>query len=118
MADATTAAKDRIDRALAALERKLGDLKSRQTSARASLGGAREDLGEGLTDGFGDDELFAPRASDGPFARPSDGADYAEAKARIAALEEAGRDASAALARAADQLRAILTSPARAEGAD
>lgn len=106
MADATTAAKDRIDRALAALERKLGDLKSRQTSARASLDGAGDDLG----DGFGDDELFAPRSSDG--------ADYAEAKARIAALEEAGRDASAALARAADQLRAILTTPGRADGAD
>jgi hypothetical protein len=83
MADATTAAKDRVDRALAALERKVLDLKARPATAPA----------------VGDDDLFAPRA--GSAGAGDDGA-------RIAALESAGRDASAALAQAAEQLRDIL----------
>ena len=84
MADATTAAKDRVDRALAALERKVLDLKARPATAPA----------------VGDDDLFAPRTG-----TVGEGG----GEARIAALEEAGREASAALAQAADQLRAILS---------
>ncbi len=84
MADATTAAKDRIDRALAALERKMLDLKARPATAAP----------------IADDDLFAP-ASGGVVAP--------EAAARIAALEAAGRDASDALARAADQIRGLLS---------
>jgi hypothetical protein len=83
MADATTAARDRVDRALAALERKVLELKARPASAPA----------------IGDDDLFASGTM------VSDPAD----RARIAALETAGRDASAALARAADQLRGLLS---------
>lgn len=48
MADATTAARTRIDRALAELERKILDLKARPASAPA----------------IADDDLFAPRPSD------------------------------------------------------
>jgi len=48
MADATTAARARIDRALAELERKILELKARPASAPA----------------VADDDLFAPRASD------------------------------------------------------
>ena len=84
MADATTAARDRIDRALAALERKVLDLKARPASAPP----------------IADDDLFA-RA-------PGDTAIDPDARARIAALEAAGRDASAALARATDRLRGLL----------
>lgn len=48
MADATTAARARIDRALAELERKILELKARPASAPA----------------IADDDLFAPRATD------------------------------------------------------
>ena len=78
MADATTAARDRVDRALAALERKVMELKARPASAPS----------------IADDDLFASTSAD---------------QARIAELEAAGRDASAALARAADQLRGLLS---------
>ena len=78
MADATTAARDRVDRALAALERKVLELKARPASAPP----------------IADDDLFASAPAD---------------QARIAELEAAGRDASAALARAADQLRGLLS---------
>ena len=81
MADATTAARDRVDRALSALERKVLDLKARPATAPA----------------VGDDDLFAPRTVSG-----------IDGDARIAALESAGRDASAALAQAAEHLRDIL----------
>ena len=47
MADATTAARARIDRALADLERKILELKARPASAP----------------GIADDDLFAPRAT-------------------------------------------------------
>lgn len=80
MADATTAAKDRIDRALATLERKVLELKARPASAPP----------------VGDDDLFA--------ALPGSGADAA----RIAQLEAAAAEASQALARAADEVRAVL----------
>ena len=91
MADATTAARARIDRALAALERKILELKARPASAPA----------------IGDDDLFAPRTG----ASKGDGA-------RVAELEEAGREASEALARAADavrEVRAQATEPDEAE---
>ena len=48
MADATTAARARIDRALAELERKMLELKARPASATP----------------IADDDLFAPRATD------------------------------------------------------
>lgn len=48
MADATTAARARIDRALAELERKILELKARPASAPA----------------IADDDLFPPRATD------------------------------------------------------
>jgi len=86
MADATTAARDRVDRALAALERKVLELKARPASAPV----------------IADDDLFAIPS---PGAATSNAAD----QARIEALEAAGRDASAALARAADQLRGLLS---------
>ena len=73
MADATTAARARIDRALAELERKILELKARPASAPA----------------IADDDLFAPRAGNGADA------------ARVAELEVAGREASQALGRAA-----------------
>ncbi len=80
MADAVTAARARIDRALANLERKVLELKARPASAPA----------------IGDDDLFAPRAGNAADA------------ARIAELESAGREASDALARAADAVRETL----------
>jgi hypothetical protein len=80
MADATTAARDRIDRALALLERKVLELKARPASAPA----------------VGDDDLFASAPSD------------PDAQRRIAELAAAGRDASAALAAAAMAVRDIL----------
>lgn len=76
MADATTAARARIDRALAELERKILELKARPASAPA----------------IADDDLFAPRVSD----------------QRVAELEAAGREASDALARAAEAVRGVL----------
>ena len=80
MADATTAARDRIDRALALLERNALELKARSAAPRAV-----------------DDDLFAIPASAGQ-----------EQHRRIAELEAAGRDASAALAAAAVAVRDIL----------
>jgi len=87
MADATTAAKDRIDRALAALERKLLDLKARPEFAPS----------------IAEDDLFS--------RTPGDSAIDPDARARIFALEAAGREASEALTRAADQIRLLLTRP-------
>ena len=81
MADATTAARDRIDRALALLERKVMELKAQPASAQP----------------VADDDLFAIPLPAGP-----------DAHRRIAELEAAGRDASAALAAAADAVRDIL----------
>ena len=81
MADATTAARARIDRALAELERKILQLKARPASAPA----------------IADDDLFAPRSS-------GQGADGQ----RVAELEAAGREASDALARAAEAVRGVL----------
>ena len=81
MADATTAARDRIDRALALLERTVLELKARPASAPA----------------VADDDLFA-------IPTPSD----PDQQRRIAELEAAGRDASAALAAAAMAVRDIL----------
>jgi hypothetical protein len=79
MSDATTAARQRVDQALAALERKVLELKARPASAPA----------------VGDDDLFAPKAG---------GADAA----RVAELEAAGRQAQAALAASAETLRGLL----------
>ena len=76
MADATTAARARVDRALADLERRILELKARPASAPA----------------IADDDLFAPRP----------------AEQRVAELEAAGREASDALARAADAVRDVL----------
>lgn len=84
MADATTAARARIDRALAELERKILELKARPASAPV----------------IADDDLFAPRAGNGA----GNGADAA----RVAELEAAGREASQALARAAAAVREVL----------
>lgn len=78
--DAVTAAKTRIDKALALLERKVLDLKARPASAPP----------------IADDDLFAPR--------PSNASDLA----RIAELEAAGRDAAEALAGAAAAVREVL----------
>lgn len=80
MADALTAARARIDRALANLERKVLELKARPASAPP----------------IADDDLFAPRPE----------------AARIAELESAGREASQALARAADAVREVLAETA------
>ena len=82
MADATTAARDRIDRALALLERKVLELKARPASAPH----------------MADDDLFAIPTQAGP-----------DEHRRIAELEAAGRDASAALAAAALAVRDILS---------
>src|SRR5690606_5808343 len=78
--DAVTAAKARIDRALADLERKVLELKARPASAPP----------------IADDDLFAPR--------PSNAADLA----RIAELEEVGQETAQALALAADAVREVL----------
>ena len=78
--DAVTAAKARIDRALADLERKVLELKARPASAPP----------------IADDDLFAPR--------PSNAADLV----RITELEAAGRDAAEALGRAAEAVREVL----------
>ena len=79
--DAASAAKDRVDRALALLERRLLDLKSRAVAASGRAP---------------DDDLFAPQ--------PSSETD----RARIHELESAGRDAAQVLARAADAIRDSL----------
>ena len=86
MADATTAARDRIDRALALLEGKVKALKARPVSAQA----------------LADDDLFAIPAPGAP----------ADA-ARIAALEAAGHEASVALASAAGAIREVLSGDGR-----
>lgn len=79
MADATTAARDRLDRALNTLERKIHELK--------------------LAPAVPDDDLFALPPP--PAARIED-------ERRIAELEAAGREASEALARAAEAVREVL----------
>ncbi|MDP3403206.1 MAG: hypothetical protein Q8S03_00870 [Brevundimonas sp.] len=86
MADATTAARDRIDRALTLLESKVKALKTRQASPQA----------------LADDDLFAIPAPGAP----------ADA-ARIAALEAAGHQASAALAAAAEAIQEVLSGDVR-----
>ena len=86
MADATSAARDRIDRAMSRLERKIADLRVK------AAGGARVE----------DDDLFAGHYS----AAQGD----PRAEARVAELEAAGRAASDALARASEQLRGLLGS--------
>ncbi|MBA4804947.1 MAG: hypothetical protein H2038_09880 [Brevundimonas sp.] len=78
--DAASAARDRVDRALALLERRLLELKSRAAGASR----------------VPDDDLFAPQ--------PSSETD----RARIHELEAAGQDAARALARAADAIRETL----------
>lgn len=78
--DAVTAAKTRIDKALALLERKVLELKARPATAPAIT----------------DDDLFAPRASNV--------ADLT----RIAELEAASRDAAETLGRAAEAVRDVL----------
>lgn len=78
MADATTAARQRIDRALAALERRALDLKARTAAAST----------------VDPDDLFA--------------AHDPAAATRIAELEAAGREASDMLAQAAEELRDML----------
>lgn len=80
MADATTAARDRLDRALNTLERRIHELK--------------------LAPVVPDDDLFALPAP------PSSSGEDAD---RIAALEAAGREASEALARAAQAVREALS---------
>ena len=77
--DAVTAAKERIDKALGSLERKVLDLKARAAGV-----------------GRADDDLFAPLPSS------------ADAAARITELEAAGAEAADALARAADAVRDVL----------
>ena len=79
MADATTAARHRIDRALALLERKVNDLKA----APSAL----------------EDDMFALPPP--PSLQPDEGR-------RIAELEAAGREAARALAAAAAAVREIL----------
>lgn len=78
--DAVTAAKARIDRALADLERKTLELKARPASAPP----------------IPDDDLFAPR--------PSNVADLA----RINELEAAGQETAEVLARAVEVVREVL----------
>ena len=78
--DAASAARDRVDRALALLERRLLELKSRAAGASR----------------VSDDDLFAPQ--------PSSETD----RARIHELEAAGRDAAQALERAAEAIRDTL----------
>ena len=77
-----TQAADRLDKAITALEGRMRALKSKAETATSDLG----------------DDLFASHATQG----------RAELDAYGRALEDAGREASAALGRAADELRAIL----------
>lgn len=83
MADATTAARARIDRALAEMERKILELKARPASAPA----------------VADDDLFAPRPSDARVAElEAAGREASEALGRAAqAVREvlAAREGSA-----------------------
>ena len=79
MADATTAARARIDRALAELERKILELKARPASAPA----------------IGDDDLFAPRSGNGP-----DAARVAELEQRLSRLNLEAASASGNASRA------------------
>jgi len=81
MADAVEAARARIDRALNDLERKVREAKARPAPVA-------------------DDDLFAPR-SGGAAPDP-------ESAARVAELETAAEEASKALSRAADEVRAML----------
>ena len=83
MADATTAARDRIDQALALLERRINDLKGAPVAP--------------------EDDLFA---------LPPSPAGLAADKARIAELEAAGQEASRALAQAAEAVRGVLSESA------
>ncbi|QLQ12239.1 MAG: hypothetical protein HZY74_01635 [Brevundimonas sp.] len=80
--DAAAAAKDRVDRAITLLERRLQELKARAMAAQ--------------TQTFGDDDLFSPQ--------PSSESD----RARIRELELAGQDAAEVLGRAADAIREAL----------
>lgn len=84
--DAASAAKDRVDRALALLERRMLELKSRASAPQSAASGS-------------DDDLFAPQ--------PSSETD----RARIHDLEAAGRDAAQALERAAEAIRLTLAEP-------
>ena len=77
-----TQAADRLDKAISALEGRMRALKSKAEAQASDRG----------------DDLFS--------ARPAGG--QAELDAYGRALEDAGREASAALGRAADTLRAIL----------
>ncbi|KAJ8135521.1 hypothetical protein OY671_011266 [Metschnikowia pulcherrima] len=77
--DAVTAAKERIERALADSERKVSESKARPASAPP----------------IADDDSFAPR--------PSNAAD----SARIAESETAGQETAQASARAADAVREV-----------
>ncbi len=79
--DAVSAAKDRIDKALGKLERKMLELKARAAGAAS----------------VGDDDLFAPLRT------------VASDDSRVAELEAAGREASQALAHAAEQIRDMLS---------
>lgn len=87
MADATTAARIRIDKALATLERRVTELKARAAAGAVSAA----------------DDLFAPRAD----------------AARVQELQEAARDAMAAVERAAAAVREALdeAEPSEAERA-
>jgi hypothetical protein len=76
MADAAAAARERVDRALSLIERRVLDLKARPATARP----------------VADDDLFAPRVD----------------PVRTAELEAAGREASEALAIAAQAIRHAL----------
>ena len=89
MADATTAARDRLDRALTTLERKIHELKLAPVAPH-------------------DDDLFAP---------PAPSSARAEDQDRIAELEAAGREASQALARAAQAVREVLAEVEAGEAA-
>lgn len=80
MADAVEAARARIDRALNDLERKVRELKARPAPVA-------------------DDDLFAPRVGGGA---------HGESAARVAELETAADEASKALSRAAEEVRAML----------
>ena len=80
--DAAAAAKDRVDRAINLLERRLQDLKAKAVAAQGMA--------------TGDDDLFSPQ--------PSSESD----RARIRELELAGQDAVEILARAADAIRETL----------
>lgn len=77
--DAVTAAKNRIDHALAQLERKVLEIRAKAAIVPETV----------------DDDLFAPRSL------PAD-------QARIAELESAGREAAEALGRAAQAVREVL----------